>query len=747
MDLSVESAKAALSAKVVADIRERARWAWRVVWRGKHLLLACWLLVLIPTVLYLAQATPRYTADVKIIIEGPEATEAFYDRTSGRVRLTEGTVLTEAEVMSSNVIVRKAIEKLGLAEDPEFNTKLRKPKALESILGAVNPLAWIARATAEGEREAVSSAAREEIALARITQVFKRNFKVLTQRRAFVVNLSFISEDREKAAKIANTLAELYVTDRLEAGFEDARRVTGWLGDRLEVLRRDVSVAETASEQYRAANNLRRRNERSGERAGTMTDQQLSELSSRLVVARTELAQKQARLDQIRSLIRSQGNVETAVDVLQSQLIQRLREQETVLLREMSEASRTYGERHPKIIASRADLTELRTKIAHEIEKIAISIANEVEVGQAGVRTLEREVDNLQRQTNTASGAEIRLRELERQAEASRSLYESFLARFKRDAEQEKVQRANARIISPATIPAQPSEPHRLQILSLATMAGLVIGVVMIFLLDRLDNAIRSSDEAEELTRLPVLAMVPIHRNRAATLAEDLALHPRSALADSIRSLRVTLDVGDATERPRVLAVTSSVPKEGKTFVTLCLAGVLAKSGERVVLVDGDLHRPRLDVALGVNGDRGLAQILAGEAAPAEVVQSQVIEGVDFIPAGRMDHVADLINEQQIEALVRTLSGHYDRIIFDSPPVLAVSDARILARCADCVLYLVKWNHTPRDAIRNGMKLLREAHVQPHGVVLTQVNQRKHARYAYGDYGQYYGRYKEYYGD
>ncbi len=543
-------------------------------------------------------------------------------------------------------------------------------------------------------------------------------------------------------------MADLYVTDRLEAGFEDARRVTSWLGERLDALRRDVNIAENAAEQYRAAHNLRRRTERPGERqTATVTDQQLAELNSKLVIARTDLAQKQARLDQIRSQIRSQGNVESSVDVLQSMLIQRLREQETTKMREISESLRTYGDRHPKIIAARADLVELRLKINEEIGKIASSIANDLEVAQTGTRTLEREVDALHRQANVASEAEIRLRELERQAEANRNLYEAFLVRFKKDTEQEKVQRANARIISPATIPASQSEPRRLQALFLAALSALGLGVLLVFVLDRLDNAVRSSDEAEDLTALPVLAVVPVHRSRAANLVGDLAAHPRSALADSIRSLRVTLDVGAEPKSSRTLVITSSVPKEGKTFVTLCLAGVLARAGERVILVDGDLHRPRLDSALGVTADLGLGHILAGETNIGQVLMRGVMEGVDFIPAGKMARVADLINDQNMDALVKALSGHYDRIIIDSPPVLAVSDTRILARGADRTIYLVKWNSTTRDAVRNGIKLLREARVEPHGIVLSQVNQAKHARYAYGDYGQYYGRYREYYGE
>jgi len=733
--------------QTMIDFRQGARWAWRLVWRGKFIILVCMALVLVPAVLVLKQTTPRYTATAQIMIEAPETNDVLADRTMtvARQRVSESVVQTEAELIASTVLARRVVAKLRLDEDPEFNAKLREPQPLATLLASLNPMSWIpvSWVSRAEEPQKLGPTAREDIERARIVRAFSSRLTVRPQRRSYIITVQYVSEDREKAALIANTVAELYVVDRLEASFEEARRVTGWLGERLESLRRDVVAAENAVEQFRSEHDLRRKNERQA----TVNDQQLSELNSRLVLARADLAQKQARLDQVRVLVRTRGSVDTSTDVLQSQLIQRLREQEAMKSREMSEALKTYGDRHPRMLGLRADLNDLRGKIAGEIEKIAASIANDVEVAAAGVHSLERELDGLRRQTNVAGAAEVRLRELERQAEASKSLYEAFLSRFKREAEQERMQRANARIVSPADVPVMASFPATRSVLGLSALLSLLGGIALVFVIDRLDNAVRSADDAEELTGLPTLAMIPLHRGSTDRPVDEVLQRPRSALADGVRSLRTALHLGDGAEASRVVLVTSSVPKEGKTFVSLCLALLFSKVDDRVLLIDGDVHRPRLHTALGVGGERGLAQVLAGEAAFDEVVQPGIGGSLDFLPAGSYGNVAEIIQGPQVEALLGDLLKRYTRIVIDSPPVLAVADSRILARLADRVVYLIRWNSTPRDAVRNGMKLLRAAGVNPYGTVLSQVNQRKHTRYGYGDYGQYYGRYRDYYGE
>lgn len=734
--------------------RRRARWAWGVIGRGKWVILGCLLLILAPTITYLNKAERLYTARVDVLIEAPDTGENLLERSYGKSRLTESAIQTEADIMESTALADKVIAKLRLDEDPEFNRALMPPSAIGSIIAAINPLPYL---TGAKTGEAVLSAAgRENVARAQIQGMFSSRLTVTSRRRSFVISIDFVSNSGEKAALIANTLADLYVLDRLEVSLEETRRANDWLSERLDELRRDVGVAEQAAEQFRSQHNLSQ-SRRGGERQLSVTDQQLVELNSRLVLARSDLAQKQARYSQLRDLGRDRGSLDTAYDVLQSSLIQRLREQEVMKQRELSEASKTYGERHPRIIGLQADLQELRSKIGQEVSKIAASLASETEASRIGVSSLEKQIADLQKGSNTASGFEVELRELERQAEASRGLYESFLARYKRDSEQESIQRANARVLSQASVPVKPSSPRRLRIFAMAVLFSMVGGVGLVFLLDRLNGRIRSADEVEPILGLPLLAVIPkwkTSKKAKGGLNYATLDMPRSALANAFRSLQVVMAATNAgRQQPlagskKVAVVTSSIPGEGKSFVVRNLAMAAAAAGNRVLLIDGDLMRPTQHSLANLSAQTGLTQLLSDPSLSAESLLLHEERGrFDLLPAGALDAFSgNALAGGRFADVVAQLAANYDRVFIDAPPCLATTDAQTLAGIADQVLFVVKWNDTPRDAILTAVSYLQKAGAQICGVVLSQADLpglRKNSYGAYGYYG-YYGSYDGY---
>lgn len=750
-----------------ASFREQFIWVRRVLWRGKLTILTIMAIFVIPVALYLQQATPRFAAVAQVLVISDEADTLLDNNSAARWRQTDVMVQTEASILKSRPLIRRLSDKLELDRDPEFNLRLRPPDPVAAFIANLNPINWLPDAWRGGQADlaGLSAEARATMNEARIAGRVLSRLDVDVQRRSQVISLRFESEDREKAARIVNALAELYVLDRLEARFDETRRVTGWLTDRLEALRRDVAAADQAVETHRAAHGLARRNERQQ----TMLEQQLTELNSRLVLARADLAQKRARLNQVRTLSGGGGAaaVASATDVLQSSLIQRLREQETVLQRELSEASKTYGDRHPRLIGLRADMGELRSKIALEIERVAASVENEVRVAEVGVSAIENQLNDLRRNQERAGEASIRMRELEREAEASRELYEAFLSRFKRSAEQEQIQRANARILSPADVPLRPSYPRKQSILLLAAFIGLAAGVVLLLALDMLDGLIRTAADAEIVSGLPVLAVAPLLVARPGDgKPEEMVIRkPRSALADGLRSLRTAIELsaasadgaatdgaataeGEAAGRGKIIMVTSSTPQEGKTFISVSLARLYARLDKRVLLVDCDVHRARAHAALGLPNQVGLMEVAAGVAALDDALQRDELTPLDVLTAGvGPEGTAEVLTSRATRDLLERLATRYDRIIIDSPPVLAVSDVRALAPLADSVVYLIRWNATPRDAVRNGLRVLRDSGARLAGVALSQVDARRYDRYAYGDYGSYYGRYANYYGE
>lgn len=724
--------------------RRRARWALGVLGRGKWVVLGCVLIVIAPTVLYLYKADRHYTAQVEVLIEAPEIGDNLLERSYGKSRLTEASVQTEADIMGSSVLADKVISKLGLDRDPEFNVALRPVSVWAKVLGYINPLPVLTGQRA-GEQQ-LSAGGRAEIERTRIQGMFESRLSVKSRRRSFVISAEFVADNGEKAARIANTLADLYVLDRLEASLQETKRANEWLAQRLEELRRDVAAAEQAAEQFRSKYNLGQR--RKGERQLTVTDQQLVELNSRLVVARSELAQKQARYDQLRGLLRNRGSMETAYDVLQSQLIQRLREQEVTKERELSEALKTYGDRHPRIIGLKADLQELRGKIALEIDKIAASLATETDAARVGVSSLEYQMGQLQQGTNEAGGHEVELRELERQAETSRTLYEAFLSRYKRDSEQERIQRANARVLSPAAIPIQPSSPRRVRIFLASFLVSVLGGIGLVFLLDRLNGRIRSAEEVEQITDLPLLAVIPKlggKKKAPEALAFAILEAPRSPLANAFRSLKAVLAASAMDGGDKVTLITSSVPAEGKSFITRNLAMAVAATGSRVLVIDGDLMRPTQHVALQQQPSLGLTQLLSDASlTPAQLILRDERGGFDVLPAGPIDASSgNALANGRLDKVLASLSSRYDRIFIDAPPSLATTDVQVLTRVADQIVFVVKWNETPRDAIMAALSYLAKVGAEVSGVVLSQTSLAHHRKGAYGAYG-YYGAYEGY---
>lgn len=724
--------------------RRRARWALGVVGRGKWVVLGCILMVMAPTILYLYKAERRYAAQVEVLIEAPDIGDNLLERSYGKSRLTEASVQTEADIMGSSALAGKVIDKLGLERDPEFNVLLRPVSLWAKVVGYINPLPVLT-----GQRSSelgLSADGRRKVERTRIQGMFLSRLTVKSRRRSFVITAEFIADNGEKAALIANTLADLYVLDRLEASLQDTKRANEWLAQRLEELRHDVATAEQAAEQFRSKYNLAQR--RKGERQMTVTDQQLVELNSRLVIARSELAQKQARYDQLRGLLRNGGSMDTAYDVLQSSLIQRLREQQVAKERELSEAMKTYGDRHPRIIGLRADLQESRAKIAQEITKIAASLATETDAARVGVSSLERQIGQLQQGTNEAGVHEVELRELERQAETSRTLYEAFLSRYKRDSEQERIQRANARVLSPAAIPVQPSSPRRVRIFLASLAVSILGGIGLVFLLDRLNGRIRSADEVEQITDLPLLAVIPKQtglKRAPEALAYAILDAPRSPLANAFRSLKAVLAASAVERGDKVTLITSAIPAEGKSFITRNLAMAVAATGSRVLIIDGDLMRPTQHVALPQEPTRGLTQLLSDASlTPEQLISRDERGGFDILPAGPVEAFSgNALSNGRLDEVLRSLSARYDRIFIDAPPSLATTDVQVLTRFVDQIVFVVKWNETPRDAIMAALSYLAKVGANVSGVVLSQTRPAHHRKGAYGAYG-YYGAYEGY---
>jgi len=737
------------------DLRE----VLRKLWRRKNLVLGTIVTLTVLAAVIVLQVTPRYTASAFVMIDPRENRVVDIEAVVSGLSTDVEAIQSEIQVIRSRGLAAKVIDRLGLDRLPEFNENLREPGGLEQLLspaaddgddGTALKAEWAGFLTrlrnavlGEPVDPAPGEQARRE--RAKVIDHFLERLRVRPEGRSRVIRLSFESENAELAARVVNTTADLYIVEQLEAKFEATQRATEWLNQRVGDLRAKVEASERAVELYRAEQGL------TESRGVTVTSQRISELNSQLTIAASEVAEAQARVDQIEQALAGARSFEAVSEVLNSRLIQDLRVQQAAVERRAAELSSELGERHPRMIQLRAEADNIRGKIAAEVNKVAQALRNEVAVARAREATLRQQLAALETEAGELGAAQVQLRALEREANANRLLMETFLNRFKETTSQEDIQQADARIISRADRPEAASFPKKKLIVALAFVASAMLGLLLAFAVEQLDHGFRSMEQIERWTGVAGLGLVPALRGirkLGRRPEQEVVDRPVSAYTESIRTLRTGLMLADVDRSPKVVLFTSALPGEGKTSLSLSLARLAAQTGETVVFLDTDLRKPRAHRALDLPGAPGLVEVLAGEVSLDEAIAADAATGLAFLGAGRgAPNPPDLLNSDHMRALIEELTGRYDLVVLDSSPLVAVSDARILARYADKTAFVVRWADTRREVVMNAMKQLLKADADLAGVVLSQVNVKSHARYGYGDSGYYYGRTNRYYAD
>ncbi|TKW61359.1 MAG: polysaccharide biosynthesis tyrosine autokinase [Blastochloris viridis] len=675
---------------------------------------------------------PQYTAQALMQINTRSEQVTKMQDVVSSLASTEAAIRTEVDVLNSRKLAARVVKRLGLQDELAYQTSFfgYMKMAIKMAIMPVSEQNTEEQENAEDKR--VSSA----------VNVFLKNLNVTQTPRSYSIKLSYESPDREMSAKVLNTLMDEYLNNQLEERFEATRRASGWVDERLSQMQKQLQAADLAVQKFREANNL------TSAKGVLLSEQQLSELNSQLILARTELAETQAKSNQARRLQQSGRGIESAAEVLNNTLISSLRQQETEVRREMADLASRYGDKHPRMITVRNQLGDLRRKISEEISKIQGSLENNVAVSQARVNTLQEQLTALENKTYLGNDASVRLAELERQAEASRTLYESFLARSKELAQMDFAQ-TDARIISAAEPPLGPSSPKKGLILAIAFVIGSALGVGLMFLLELLDSGFRTSNQMEQDLAAPLLGVLgelPAEDSQAGNLAHYVVNKPTSAFTEGLRAVRTAMQFAHPDKPAKVVLISSSIPEEGKSLFSISLAQLTAQGSSRVLLVDADMRRPSVSNQLGLKPKAGLAELLVGQVKMKDVIHTLPETKLDVIPSlPNSQFSQELLGSQKMRDLLADWRKTYDMIVIDSPPVMAVSDALTLSSLADSMLFMVRWGSTPRALAANAVKLLRSSHAPLTGTVMTRVDLNRQASYSNGDYGYYHGKYKGYY--
>ncbi len=646
---------------------------------------------------------------------------------------------TQYKILESEAVARASAQRLDLASHPEFAVEPAAPSLLSRL-----------RALLPGE----SAPSREpDPTLVAARQVLSR-LEVAPVRNSHLVKLSWVSSDPLLAAQVANAVADAYIQFNMELQYTTSDQASEFLSDQTGTLKKEINQIEESLQRYGESKRIV-----SIDDASNITLKALSDVAARRTEAQTQLARTEAAYRAILS-----SSPEALPDVLHSSLIERLKAEYGAYEAQYSEKSSVFKPEWPEMLTIASKMSQARERLDIEIASIArqVTLAAETDYRKA-----LHEVENLdallRRQEDAAQHLKrdaVEFANLQSEVRKKRETLNTLIARQNEMALATRLKdiqatSSNVRVVDPARAPEAPFRPNKKLNLLLGLVLGLGLGVSAAFLLDHLDNTVRSPAEIPGIVSFPTLATIPRHRPAAAPLGRarrstvvssepvDLVAHRdgRAGASEAYRELRTALLLSNPGRPPRTILVTSALPEEGKSATALNLAVVLAQLGRKVLLVDTDLRRPRLHRVFDLPHDRGVSTYLSGlEADPLSLSLPTGVEHLEIVPSGPIPpNPSELLNSSTfVEMTTRYLDAGYDHVVFDSPPALAVSDPVIIGSVVEAVLLVARAGRTPRPSLRLAASKFEGAGIRPIGIVLNDLD----AEGAGSHYYRYYGGYE-----
>src|SRR6185503_6538658 len=707
---------------------------WRAISRNKWRILALTVLVGLVATLYAYSLPPVYRATATVIVEGSRtkgvSQEELYISYTGSTR---DYYLTQFEIIRSREFAERLVRVMGLAKHPEFDpSKAPKPwyARLLPSFGSSVPVAPASVPDPEAEDRVIGAVmARTSLQPVRNTQLVK---------------VSFDSGDAELAARVPNTLAVIYIVADLESRTEATQRTTQFLAKQSEDLKAKLVESERALQQFRER-------EKIVEAKGVSlagASRQLEDLTSSLMDARKKRAELEAAYEQVAAA--RQGKAAESLDtlpvVLRHPLVQRAKDAETEAERRFSDASKRYGPDHPRMVAAQAELKTAQENLKRQVNTAAQGLAKDYELARANESSIERALGRSKGDIQSYNRKEFELQSLERDVTANRQLYDTFTLRSK-EMRAGDLQAPIARVVDEARPPKGPYGPNQRLIIGMWVLASLLAGMSLALLIERLNNKVKSSHEAESKLGVRAVGVLPITKPEKGVPIERMFREGnQNAFSESIRTIRSSVLLSGLQSPNKVVLLTSSVPDEGKTTLASNLAFAFAQV-KKTLLIEADMRRPKLGRVLGDNGKRlGLSELVTGQAEAGKCIFEIAGSDLHVMLAGRVPpNPLELISSPQFVAVMEKLRSQYEVIVIDSPPVQLVSDAVMLAQLATSVLFVVRADATPYPIARHALSRLHRVDAPVLGVVLNQIDLEKADSY-YGEYSGYGDRYYRKYG-
>lgn len=708
------------SAEEVIDLRKY----FNVINRAKWRILALAVLVSALTVFVVLNMQPVYSSKATLLIEAQQAKAVKIEEVYGINSGQQEYYLTQFEILKSRSIAETVIDKLQLAKHAEFSAT---PGLRDSIQQLLPFLA--------NNREQVSPTQQQLRDRERLVAAFIERLSIEPVRKTQLVNIVFEAHDPQLAADVANAIGEAYIDSQLAAKMGITQKANDWLGGRLGELRLQLDASEKALQDFRLREGLI---DVAGVRS--LGSQELERLGQEVTAMRSKKAQIDGFVRAVRQFgINDMSRLESLPEITAHPGVQQVKAAVISAERKVSELSKFYGPKHPKLMSARSELSTVQQNLHEQIQKLINGISEEANTVSQNLAALEAEMQRSKGQYQDLSGKEAEYQRLSREVETNRQLFDTFMARQKETEVTGNFNSAVARFTDLAVAAVDPIKPNKKLIVVLAFVAAVGFGVIVAFVMESLNDTIKTTREVESVLQQRALGVVPKVAGKKPVTEKNRTFFDTEArqFSESVRSIRTSLSLLGLDKPLQVLMVTSSIPEEGKSTVASNLAFAF-KQLESVLLIDADMRKPTIAKRFGLPAFQpGLANYLTGTEALEDCIVTDEQSGIDILPAGSIPlNPLELLSGNALGDLLSQLRGRYQKIIIDTPPVQAVSDALVVSTHTDAAVMVVRADQTRSGLIQLSLSKLVNAHARVVGVVLNDLDLKLAERY-YGSFGYY----------
>lgn len=712
----------------------------KIVWRYIWMIVGIFVVVVSIVTIWNIKAIPVYRASVKILIEPDNPNiVAFEEVRGGNLQLSE-YYATQVNLIKSRSLAYRVVKKLNLANKRNYGYVWEGDRNLieKTLSNAINLLRDFIRGHIEGRRAKVGRLYKKEnyTQEEKAVNIVLGRLSVAPINRTRLVIIHYEDEDPRLAAKVANTLSNQFSSMNLENRKKATEAASNWLSNEIKKVRQNLERSDRALQSYKEKFNLVSLEDRQN-----IIVQKLKEISSAVTLGRTKRIARETLAEKVKQ---ANGNIESLSsmpDVIDSPVIQAWKLQHQSLIREQSDMFKRYKRQHPKLVRLTAKVKTIEKKLREEIKHIAKNIIIKYQVAKSNEESLLKALGKQKEEALKLDSLKIKYDALKRDEETNRNVYERILQRTKETDLLEGLRNKNIRIVDKAEIPKEHVRPRRIFNILASMAASSFMGLVFAFFLDAIDNRVRSVDMAEKLIKKPVIGVIPtLHKNLFARKGELIFKDQKDRVAiENFRQI-CTMTIFKFSGDNKVLQVTSSIPREGKTFISSNLSIALVKSDKKVLLIDGDFYRSTICDTFNINSYPGIIDYLLGEETDFEKLIQKHESFLDIIPSGDHKNLSTMLFESHdIKSFIEPLRNIYDYIIIDTPPILSVNDTLVWSQNVDGVLFVVDVLQTNTKMVKQSIDKFNEADIPIFGVILNRMTKSNdYYYYGYITKGKYY---------